>query len=185
MKKIQSITCIEQDCECYEKLARKLSSLQIHSDSILGSFPEALDVKSKFDLIFSFNVLEHIEDDNEAFIKCYNLLSPGGVMFTFVPAFQCLYGSMDRKLKHYRRYNKKKIIKKATVAGFCIDKARYCNFIGFWGWYFNNRVLKIESQKSNKVVFFDKILLPLQSKIEKYIEPYIGQNLYIAARKPK
>ena len=182
-KQIQSITCIEQDKECYKKLEEKLSSLQIYSNSILGSFPEALDTKSQFDLICSFNVFEHIEDDNKAFVKCYNLLSPGGIMFAFVPAFQCIYGSMDQKLKHFRRYNKKEIIGKAKTAGFSVEKIRYCNFIGFLGWFVNNRILKIKSQKSNQVVLFDKIILPIQSKIEKYIEPRIGQNLYIVARK--
>ncbi len=180
---IKSITCIEEDIDCYKNLRSKFSTSDLELNFILGHFPHVKPASKQFDLIFSFNVLEHIDDDVQAIKECYNLLSPGGVLFAFVPAFQCLYGSMDHKLKHYRRYSKKGIIEKTKLAGFCIEKIRYCNFIGFLGWYFNNRILKIESQKPNQVAFFDKIILPVQSKIEKYIEPCVGQNLYIAARK--
>jgi len=50
-----------------------------------------------FDLIYSFNVLEHIENDVDI-LKCfYNKLNKGGRIIIYVPACQFLFSSMDKK----------------------------------------------------------------------------------------
>jgi hypothetical protein len=54
--------------------------------------------------------------------------------------------------------------------------------MGFWGWFINNRILRIKEQKNSQVKLFDK-LLPLQNKIEKKLEPFWGQNLLIIGKK--
>ena len=49
------------------------------------------------------NVLEHIEDDVRAMAAMASVLAPDGAVVLLAPAFQSLYGPIDRNLAHYRR----------------------------------------------------------------------------------
>jgi SAM-dependent methyltransferase len=177
---VSSLTCIEPDVEC----ASLLNALdaEIPFDVIIGHFPEKLPDR-EFDCIWYFNVLEHIENDISALSASYSLLKPGGYLVLFLPAFQMLFGSMDRLLGHFRRYNKKDISKKLQKTGFSVIVNRYSNFIGFFGWFINNRILKIGSQRRFQVFLFDRLILPLQSILERLFEPPFGQSLFVVAKK--
>ena len=51
------------------------------------------------------NVLEHIEDDNEALMQAKRILKPGGILVLEIPAGPHLYDIYDKFLRHFRRYN--------------------------------------------------------------------------------
>ena len=71
-------------------------------------FPEEVPPQTvPFDVITFFDVLEHIEDDRAALCVLELLLTPGGVVFLTVPAFQFLWSKHDVTLHHYRRYTRK------------------------------------------------------------------------------
>ncbi len=78
----------------------------------------------KFDVVCSFDVFEHIEDDKKVVTEVYRVLKKGGFLFFTVPAFNFLYSAHDRALKHIRRYNKKTMIQ-------LLKKFRYIE-ISFW-----------------------------------------------------
>ena len=71
------------------------------------------------------NVLEHIEDDGAALRAMASILVPGGVIVLLVPAFQALYGPIDRNLGHYRRYRRGSIAGLAAAAGLEVRKLHY------------------------------------------------------------
>jgi SAM-dependent methyltransferase len=48
------------------------------------------DAHSKFDLIFSKMVFEHISDAKKAYLAIYRLLAPGGLFLSFFPTLYCL-----------------------------------------------------------------------------------------------
>jgi len=181
-RNIKSMTCIEPDMNCINALKKMAENSRFDMRILTGYFPDVIPEGFKFDLIYSFNVLEHIEEDQDALNKAVNLLKPKGILFAFVPAFPVLYGSMDKMLKHFRRYTKKDLQHKFLKSGLKITELRYYNFIGFWGWFINNRIFKIREQKNRQVRLFDK-LLPLQIKIEQNLEPFVGQNLLIIGQK--
>ena len=182
--KVSKLYCIEPDETCITLLKETTSNSSIPISFIRGNFPERNPEKNNFtDLIFSFNVFEHIENDIEAFRTSYNLLKKDGIFFCFVPAFECLYGSMDKELCHFRRYTKSKIQAKLESCGFKTIECKYSNFTGFFAWFINNRIFKIKSQNKGQVQIFDKILLPIQSFLERYISFPLGQNVYIIAQK--
>lgn len=64
-----------------------------------------------FDVVVSFDVFEHINDDKKAVGEVYRVLKENGVLIFTVPAFQFLFSSHDKALHHQRRYNKKNIKK--------------------------------------------------------------------------
>jgi SAM-dependent methyltransferase len=60
----------------------------------------------KFERVLMLDVIEHIEDDQE-FVEgvAGDLLADGGVLLLSVPAYQRLFSSHDRALRHCRRYS--------------------------------------------------------------------------------
>ena len=62
-----------------------------------------------FDVAVSFDVFEHIKNDQRAISEVYRVLKENGVLIFTVPAFQFLFSSHDKALHHQRRYNKENI----------------------------------------------------------------------------
>ena len=50
-----------------------------------------------FDIVCSFQVLEHFEDPSEYFKSAYKLLKPGGLLITSVPSEDSFVGTLNPK----------------------------------------------------------------------------------------
>ena len=135
------------------------------------------------DSIVCLNVLEHIEDDCEALRRMGAILEPGGKIVLLTPAFSLLYGPIDKRLGHYRRYTRASIRKAAQEAGLHVERARYMNLIGFFGWWFNAHLLRKEVQSPRQIRIFDRYLVPVSSRLESWIQPPFGQSLIVTLRK--
>jgi len=86
---------------------------------------EAKDIKDlgeQFDLIIFMEVLEHIEDDAAALCQIRRLLNDGGRLILSVPAHQDKFGPSDRYVGHFRRYDKKDLMKILRQAGFDVEE---------------------------------------------------------------
>jgi len=181
---IDSITCFEIDKSCCERFKQQLSSSKNWTKVTFHEYDfNRSNLKKHFDFAFSFNVLEHIEDDSAALRKIITYLKPGGHLVLYLPAMNCVYGSIDRELLHYRRYDKEMIEKLLNGLPIEYVKMRYCNMIGAIGWFYTNRILKSKSQTQGKVVFYDKYILPISRVIEQYLPNLFGLNLYILIKK--
>ena len=62
-----------------------------------------------FDIVCSFDVFEHIENDKKAVLEAHRVLKKNGLLLLMVPAFNFLFSAHDKALLHYRRYSKKKL----------------------------------------------------------------------------
>jgi|APSaa5957512535_1039671.scaffolds.fasta_scaffold07583_4 SAM-dependent methyltransferase len=142
---------------------------------------ESLDNK-KFDLIYSVNVLEHIEDDVLAVNKFKGYLSTGkGVVKIFVPARQELYSDMDKKVGHYRRYSKKQIKKIFVDGGYTIKSCHYFDFLGYFAAAFYKILGKSGDINPKSLVFYDKYIFPVSLFLDKFFSRFIGKNIVIEA----
>lgn len=81
---------------------------------------DATDIpfKDAFDLVTSFDVLEHIPNDEDALASMYDALRSGGYMLHFVPQHPFLFSPADEKSCHYRRYATDELQRKIEAAGF-------------------------------------------------------------------
>lgn len=138
--------------------------------------------KYKFDTAIVINVLEHIRNDKKAVENIFNLLEKGGKFILVVPAFQFLYGSVDKVDGHYRRYNKNELRNMLEECDFKIRKQKYMNFVGLFGWFYHNKILKLKVHKEEHLSLFNK-LSPLLSSIEKIMPPPIGLSLIFIGEK--
>ena len=70
-----------------------------------------------FDMIIAADVLEHIENDDQALKEWNRILKKGGKIIILVPAFMFLWRKHDEENQHKRRYSKKQLLKKLKGAG--------------------------------------------------------------------
>ena len=136
------------------------------------------------DSCVGLNVLEHIQDDAAALRAMASLLVPGGVIVLLVPAFQTLYGRIDRNLGHCRRYSRRALVQMAQQAGLRVRKAHYMNLLGFFGWWANAHLFQREAQSESQIGIFDRYLVPILSRLEGWARPPFGQSLFVVLEKP-
>jgi SAM-dependent methyltransferase len=129
------------------------------------------------------NVLEHIEDDHQALQAITDVLKPPGTIVLLVPAFPALEGPIDRRLKHTRRYTRKSLMDIAERTGLRVRHMRYVNFIGFFGWWINAHLLRLEEQSPNQIEIFDRWIVPVMSRVERIVPPPFGQSLLAVLEK--
>lgn len=136
----------------------------------------------KIDTIVGINVLEHIENDLSLLTKLKKVLIGGGRLLLTVPAHKILYGTLDKRLQHYRRYSKKDLTDKLKDAGFVIEKIEYMNFLSAIGWFVNYRILMRNHIPKMTIWLADK-LIPCVKLIEKSIKFPFGLSLFVVAKK--
>ncbi|NDV62701.1 class I SAM-dependent methyltransferase [Puniceicoccales bacterium CK1056] len=84
-------------------------------------------VDDRFDLIVLFDVLEHVEADQESLSSLAALLEPGGILVLTVPAFPFLWSGHDEKHHHFRRYRRPGLRGQLQQAGLQIKRITYFN----------------------------------------------------------
>lgn len=130
----------------------------------------------KFDSIVCLNVLEHVEFDKKALLNIHKLLKPSGKLILLVPAHKFLYSDFDRKLGHFRRYEKNEINELLLEVGFQRVELKFLNWWAAIGWFVFLKLGKKKNLPQTEVSVFDKIgkvfLFP-----EKFISPPFGLSI--------
>jgi len=136
------------------------------------------------DAAVCLNVLEHIPDDLTAMRNIYASLAPGGRMVALVPAQRWLYGSLDERLGHYRRYERAELESRVKEAGFEIETTVWMNAVGMLGWFLNARLLRRNSIPAGHVDAFEWIV-PVARLIDGWATRMVGGlSLICVARRP-
>jgi SAM-dependent methyltransferase len=173
------IDCLEID----------LTLLNILNRKGFKTFSDLSMLQDKYDLIFSSNVLEHIENDSEVLLNLKSHLAPNGVLVTYVPAFPILFSDHDRAVGHFRRYTKKSLMLKLLHAGFEIDRLRYVDSIGFPA----SLLVRIFGYKSRGNIgglasfrIYDKYFFPVSRALDELgFKKIVGKNLIAHASQRK
>lgn len=96
--------------------------------------------RDRFDTIICLDVLEHISDDRLALRNLHRILAKDGNLIISVPAIKYLYGLRDKKIGHYRRYDRRELIEELEESGFQVIEIRYWNFLGFLPFLLSEKV---------------------------------------------
>ncbi len=94
---------------------------RVPSASLLQMDATAIPFQEEFDLIGSFDVLEHIDDDTRALAQMRDALKPGGGVIFTVPQHPSLWSRMDEYAHHKRRYTRTELLEKMTGVGFEVE----------------------------------------------------------------
>ena len=133
-------------------------------------------VQSNYDIIYSLNVLEHIENDAEALEKLKSCLSKDGVIIIFVPAFQLIFTQLDVIADHFRRYSKKDITSLAAKTNLTV-KVKYCDPLGFISALIYRIVGGSGKLNAGSIQIFDKVIFPISMFIEPLTKSLFGKNI--------
>jgi len=169
------VTCIEPD----PSLGKHLSSLGFDVENDLEAIPDG-----SLDYLYSLNVLEHIAEDVKVIDLWSRKLRPGGRLLVYVPAFDLLFSAMDRKVGHFRRYRRARLVGLLQNAGLAIDRCRYVDSLGFPA----TLAYKLLGGSSGDVslatlVLYDRIAFPLSRFFDFFLDQIGGKNLYAVATK--
>lgn len=127
LSRFGDLAAFELDAE-----ARVLASERSGIDVIAGALPDEIAYPAEtFDLVAAFDVVEHIERDQESVRSMAELLRPGGRLMISVPAYQWLWSKHDERHHHWRRYTRQEIEALIISAGLRIEKSSHFNTLLF------------------------------------------------------
>ena len=177
------VTCLDASAKCIEVLRERFSN----SDRISVFLNDISNLDNSwegriFDTVVCLNVLEHIENDAEALSTMVSLLEKNGTLILLLPAYKWLYGSLDKNLGHYRRYENVEMYRKFKKLDLLLEKEMYFNLLGILGWFLNGKILKRKILPSTQMKSYD-LGVPLLKLIEKSLQARIGLSLILIARK--
>ncbi len=85
----------------------------------------------RFDLVVALDVIEHVDQDEQALCSLGSCLRDGGRLLVTVPAYPWLFSAHDRFHHHKRRYRLATLLARARAAGLQVERAGYFNTILF------------------------------------------------------
>jgi SAM-dependent methyltransferase len=180
------ITALEPDPKLHDELVRRtkrhpaVQTLNVTSGDLLQS-----DMHPTFDSVVYVNVLEHILDDAGELRTAHDLLVPGGTLAIFVPALPRLYGSLDYKSGHHRRYTAESLGRVVGDAGLDLVDVRYLDVLGIVPYFAMYRLLDVKSLGSVSSTGYDRVIVPLSRAVQRLVpHPPVGKNLLAIARRP-
>ena len=169
------LTCVESD----EQLRQHLQSKGLVATADVTDLAPA-----SIDYVYSLNVLEHIDDDAAIARAWYRLLKPAGRLLVYVPAFQLLYGPMDRKVGHVRRYRRSDLLDVLEGAGFVVDELAYADALGFPASLAARFVGRRDGGLNPRVIrLYDRYTFPVSLHIDRVSSRAFGKNVWALAHK--
>lgn len=151
--------------------------------------------ENEFDTVCMFDVLEHIEDDDNALINVYKMLNGGGKIVLSVPSHMWLWNREDAVANHKIRYTKQQLTEKLELNGFEIVTSRYF-FIFITPLLYLRTILnkddktKVKEEEYTNDISMNPILSNIllfisrvENKLNKILPNLFGGSLFIIARK--
>ena len=167
------VVAIDIEGSCIERMAETFPNCpNLVTCKLDVQDPEFIALRRhEVDSIVCLNVLEHVRDDALALRHMHAVLPSGGRVVLIVPAFEALYGPIDQRLGHFRRYSKRSVRALAHSTGYSAVTLRYMNVIGMFGWYMNAHLLRYTEQSSRQIRIFDRYCVPVMRRIESWLAP--------------
>jgi len=158
-----------------------INSLKSNYSEIINKIFEKIEeINSEYDLIIMLDILEHIEESENFMNKVKKIIKKNGKIVIGVPAYQSLWSSHDKTLKHYRRYTWKTL--KNDCSMFSITKKYGFNYlflpIRFLQIKFNQSAMSTKNHSSlvNTVLYSISLVEHFLRKIG--INPKFGISIY-------
>jgi SAM-dependent methyltransferase len=140
---------------------------------------------ASYSFIYTINVLEHLPSPEINLAELHRVLRPGGNLFVFVPAYNCLWTSLDDEVGHVQRFTIRSLTSVVEHAGFVVESARYFDSVGFpaaLGVGLLQRFGFFRYSPSS-VGFYDKYLFPISRIGDMFLSSTVGKNVVLIARK--
>lgn len=170
------------DVSCLEPDKNQAEVIGSQGLKVVCSIDELSD--GSMDYIYTLNVLEHIDNDSQTIHDLKRVLVPEGILFIYVPAFQILFSSMDKKVGHFRRYRKDHLVRMLEDAGLTVVRAEYVDSLGF----FASLLYRVIGSKTGSVneralVFYDRFVFPISRLLDVIFKGLLGKNVMVVCKR--
>ena len=179
-----SLTLVEPSPNLVQKLQARFGDdgrIAVIGDDLESSAANMRD--ASVDTIVLVNVLEHVENHQNAMAELLRTLKPGGHLLIFAPALQSLMSRLDRLHGHFRRYERRELRDLVLQAGGEVKFCRYFDFLGVVPWFVLNRLLGSTTFNPLLVRMHDRLVVPVSRLLEGHVAPPFGKNLLLVAAK--
>lgn len=177
--KVKKLFAIEPAANTYPHLEERFRSNE-KVETMRGYLSDHYKTLSANALV-AVNVLEHIENHEEFLTEAHSAVVDNGALLLFVPALPGIYGSLDKAFEHHRRYTRRTLREVIERAGWKPQRISYMNMPGIAAWFMAGRVMKKTNIAPSETKAYDRLVVPILSKVESLIEPPIGSNLVAIA----
>jgi SAM-dependent methyltransferase len=180
LEEIEELIAVEPGIDNFPRLRQRLGG-DARAETVHAYIEQIPSLDS--DSVVAVNVLEHVEDDAGFLRNAWRITRDGGHLLLYVPALPRLFGTLDVALGHHRRYTKDSLTRVIESAGWQVHRMSYMNLPGVLAWFLFARILKKTSVSDMEVGIYDRLVIPLTSRVEKFWSPPAGQNLIAIATK--
>jgi SAM-dependent methyltransferase len=170
----------DPDAGCLGRL-RQIYAGRADVEVVEVALPGRIEIGEPVESVVAMNVLEHIEDDAQALRDLAAVVTPGGRIVLWVPAYMRLYGDFDRKVGHFRRYTPATIRNAVERAGLRARTARPVNFFGGLAWWIAVRRGGAGTPDKRLVWLYDNVVVPTSRTLERVVRPPFGQSVLCVA----
>lgn len=81
-----------------------------------------LPFDEEFDVVGAFDVLEHVDEDEQVLAQMHQAARPGGGILVSVPQHPWLWSAVDDYSLHRRRYTSAQLVERVEAAGFEVTR---------------------------------------------------------------
>ncbi|MEO6785884.1 MAG: class I SAM-dependent methyltransferase [Chthoniobacteraceae bacterium] len=154
-------------------------------------FARSPSLESNYDGLILFDVLEHLDNDQEFLKAALFHLKPGGRVFINVPADPRLMSAYDRAAGHVRRYSEDVLLALANACGLNVESWSY------WGWplrpLLHARKWRLRNVEDAGTILragfappgrIANALLLFLSQFERIPQHFSGSSLMLVAQRP-
>ncbi|MDP8969531.1 MAG: class I SAM-dependent methyltransferase [Actinomycetota bacterium] len=142
----------------------------------------AFGANARFDAAVLIDVLQLFPDDMTAIRASGRLLRVGGHLCALVPAHSELYGSLDDRYGHHRRYTKERVVKLFEGAGLVVEELRHFNALGALAWLAAARMARRPRLDPAFVALSEWVTVPASRLLERIVPVPFGQSLLAVGR---
>ena len=166
------ITLLEPDSKLFHFLKKKFRKKNIKiKNQTIGK------IRSKYQTIIYFDVLEHIKNDLREVKTASKKIKKNGRLIFNVPAHQLFYNKFDKAVGHFKRYNKKDFREIEKKTDLKIEKLIYYDSIGLL-FLILNKIFKLKETNLKNKIYFWNMLIPLSKIIDKLTLNKFGKSLF-------
>lgn len=172
---VKSWNFIEPDENLAGQIEHNTRNLNFKEKRIINGTIASIK-NDKFDTIIYIDVLEHVLDSKGEIEIVKQHMNPGGTLLILVPAYNFLYNNFDKRVGHFRRYNKKLLLNEINN-NFLTKELFYIDSVGFFASLANKLFLKEELPSINQIKFWDRYMVTSSRLIDRIVFRTFGKSL--------
>jgi len=145
-----------------------LSRLKVHGGlAMLGDVTALPFPDHSFDLICAFDIVEHIEDDRQAFCELSRVAKDDAIVVLSVPLHPACWSAFDKLVGHVRRYEPDELLAILRTHSFSLERSAVFGMQPRSGWLLDFAVWGLTHKPVQAMRWYNGLFLPLGLFLQK------------------